>query len=588
MKRLARIALAILSASIFASHAAAACKIGRMAELAVTMVGLRPMVSTKINGADAHFVADSGAFYSTITPASAAQFHLVLMPGPFNLIVTGIGGEVQMSIATVKRFEIAGATVPNVQFLVGGSEVGNESAGVLGQNVLGLGDVEYDLANGAIRLLRPHGCGGLPLAYWATGKSYSEMGIGETDSRSPHTTGTASVNGVKIRVMFDTGAPTSVMSLAAARRAGIDPKSDTVISAGQGAGLGRRMVATWIVPVDSFEIGGETIKHTRLSIVADDLAETDMLIGADFFLSHRVYVAKSQHKLYFTYNGGPVFNLVGAPQVQSQASDAQAPAKPDAGAPADAEGFSRQGAALAARRDFEGAIADFTHAIDMAPKEARYVYQRGLARLGGGQAILAMGDFDQALKLNPDYAPALIARAEIRLAARDKAEAMVDLAAASKHLPAQADGRLSLAELYLVAGEFVAAIGEFDAWIKAHPDDARRGTAQGGRCRARGMMGQDLAKALADCDDALKADHKNAVDLDSRGLVHLRMGDDDKAIADYDAALALRPKAAWSLYGRGLAKLRKGLAAQGAADIAAATALQPLLPAQAKARGLEP
>jgi len=34
-----------------------------------------------------------------------------------------------------------------------------------------------------------------------------------------------------------------------------------------------------------------------------------MLIGADFFLSHRVYVASSQNRLYFTYNGGPVFDL---------------------------------------------------------------------------------------------------------------------------------------------------------------------------------------------------------------------------------------------------------------------------------------
>ena len=37
-----------------------------------------------------------------------------------------------------------------------------------------------------------------------------------------------------------------------------------------------------------------------------------MLIGADFFLSHRIYVASSQRKLYFTYNGGPVFNLARA------------------------------------------------------------------------------------------------------------------------------------------------------------------------------------------------------------------------------------------------------------------------------------
>jgi hypothetical protein len=33
-----------------------------------------------------------------------------------------------------------------------------------------------------------------------------------------------------------------------------------------------------------------------------------MLLGADFFLSHRIFVSNEQHKVYFTYNGGPVFS----------------------------------------------------------------------------------------------------------------------------------------------------------------------------------------------------------------------------------------------------------------------------------------
>jgi len=41
----------------------------------------------------------------------------------------------------------------------------------------------------------------------------------------------------------------------------------------------------------------------------DDLPDADMLLGSDFFVSHHVFVANSQHKLYVTYNGGPVFNL---------------------------------------------------------------------------------------------------------------------------------------------------------------------------------------------------------------------------------------------------------------------------------------
>ena len=32
-----------------------------------------------------------------------------------------------------------------------------------------------------------------------------------------------------------------------------------------------------------------------------------MLLGADFLRAHRVLVSHSQHKMYFTYLGGPVF-----------------------------------------------------------------------------------------------------------------------------------------------------------------------------------------------------------------------------------------------------------------------------------------
>jgi tetratricopeptide (TPR) repeat protein len=107
-----------------------------------------------------------------------------------------------------------------------------------------------------------------------------------------------------------------------------------------------------------------------------------------------------------------------------------------------------------------------------------------------------------------------------------------------------------------------------------------------GRCWARAAAGKDLNKALDDCNRAVAGAPKTAAFLDSRGLVELRLGDNDKAIADYDAALTLQPKLGWSLYGRGLAKRRKGLKAEGDADVAAAVAINPKLPQAAKQFGI--
>jgi hypothetical protein len=52
-----------------------------------------------------------------------------------------------------------------------------------------------------------------------------------------------------------------------------------------------------------------------------------MLLGADFLRAHRVYVAHSQRRMYFTYEGGPVFQPKPAVQ-QKNAPTEERDAKP--------------------------------------------------------------------------------------------------------------------------------------------------------------------------------------------------------------------------------------------------------------------
>ncbi|MGB6306191.1 MAG: aspartyl protease family protein [Steroidobacteraceae bacterium] len=280
-----------------------------MAELPVTMSGSTPLVTAQINGQDAQFVADSGAFYSVITQAGAARYRLELSPAPVGFHVKGIAGDFDPSIATVKLFALAGVPIRNVQFLVGGGSVGNsENVGVLGQNIFRIADVEYDLAKGVIRLMRTEGCGHALLAYWATASQpYSVIDIEHATALQPHTAGTAYVNGAKIRVTFDTGAAASLLTLKAAERAGVKPDSAGVVPAGYIQGIGRGAVKTYIGSFASFKIGDEEIRNTRLRFGGISLEDADMLLGADFFLAHRIYVARSENKLFFTYNGGRVF-----------------------------------------------------------------------------------------------------------------------------------------------------------------------------------------------------------------------------------------------------------------------------------------
>jgi tetratricopeptide (TPR) repeat protein len=565
------------------------CSISRILELPITMNSLRPTIPVKINNRDAKFVLDSGAFYSIMSSATAAEYNLKLTLAPFGFRIIGVGGSAEAKIATVKEFTIVGITIKNVEFLVGGSEVAAYE-GLLGQNLLEKFDVEYDLASGAIRLFHTEGCEHTLLAYWLKpGQDYSSMHIDAIDPANPHTIGVAYVNGQSIRVAFDTGAFNSVLSAKAAARAGIKPDSEGVVEAGYSGGLGRGRVKTYIARFASFKIGdSEEIKNARLRIADMDLRFADMLLGADFFVSHRIFVANREHKLFLSYNGGPVFNL-SKDSGAATAANATEPSvalddgvQPSADAPVsakDAAVIARRGSALAARRDFAPALTNLSKAIELSPDEPEYYFERANAYWANGQADLALADFDHVILLKNDFLPVYLPRAELHLWKKDKAAAMTDLDSLDRLAPPQADLRFSLAELYGREQQNSLAIAQYDLWIRNHPDDSKMVSALGGRCLARALQNQDLDGGLSDCNTAIRlADKKNPANAQlysNRGMILLRQGDYRRALADFDANLKIEPKSARALYGRGVAKARMNKRAEGDEDIALAQTLAP-------------
>lgn len=614
----------LLMLSLSAAGAAQQCHLLRYPPIPVTMLGWRPTIPAELNGAKTRLLVDTGAYTDALSPAEATEFKLPLTWAPPGYYISGGLGDLQPKIATVKTFRLGSLSFPNAYFLVGANDIGGGIAGVLGENLFQVLDVEFDFAGGVMRLIEPAHCDGHSMAYWAqgTGQAVSVLDLEQRNAMRPQLFATVQVNGHTIHAVFDTGATTSFLSLAAAKRAGVAPGDPGVVALGTSGKL-------WSAPIDAIQLGdNERIEHTHILVEDSDFSFGPgvwMFIGADFFLAHHVYLATSQSKLYFTYNGGPVFDLNPAHAKQNGAASAisaltPAPSQParatasatpaaeaPAGTAADAAGLLRRGVAEASRLQFQQALADLSQACRLSPRAADCRYQRGVVYWRNHQPDLALQDFAAAIRLDPSDFQARLLRAEVRLnrqppkgATHDQspaadpsrdtgivADARADLDAVDRLAPSESDLRLTLGRVYEDTGQYTVAIHQYDLWITYHPEDYRMAMALTWRCGSRARAGIDLGQALADCNSAYalmrpswwSSRHRWPASwvarvLNTRSLIDLRQGNLNGTIADDAAAIKLQPDDAYARYERGLAELREGLKGQGQGDLAAAQKLQ--------------
>jgi len=313
-------ALVLAMSSVVANGAPAMqnCKLVRIAELPVWIQGGRPVAEGSVNGQKVGVLLDTGAKLSLIHRSAVERLGLI----PFELPgyrVFGIGGESGAHAVHIDEFKFGQAVRKGWRVLVSGEGTrGSDVAVYLGYDFFQNVDVEFDLAHHAVRLFQPMDCEGVPLAYWTTepaGEAAIEPG--------PELEVTVQINGQSARAQLDSGASSSVVELDLASRLGVTPQSPGVVPGGCSFGLGKQPVESWTGQFESFAIGNERIRNPRLRF-ADlwkDVTYTQtgsrvpkkleglpsMLLGADFLRSHRVLIAHSQRKIYFTYAGGTVF-----------------------------------------------------------------------------------------------------------------------------------------------------------------------------------------------------------------------------------------------------------------------------------------
>ncbi|WP_266181903.1 aspartyl protease family protein [Dyella humicola] len=561
------------------------CHLKRYGTLPVEMVGERATTMVKINGNDARFILDTGASSNLMSNANASSLGLKLQHAPLGYRISGIGGDAFVQQTHVKEFGILGTTFKNVAFIVGGSDAGD---GLLGANLLDFDDLDIDLAHGKLTLFKAEHCDKSALAYWVKDDNYNIADIEPADNQfDQRTFFNVTINGKKVRALLDSGATATLLTRDAAERAGINLHAQDVRAGMSSYGLGAKQLKTWTVRVDSFQVGTEIIQHSKMQVIDGDIGDgsTDMLLGVDFLLAHHMFIANSQKKAYFNYNGGRVFTFADAPE-NSDKPDAGATAHENSAVPKTAGDYALTGQAHLSRGEPKAAIADLDEAIRMAPDQAAYYVARARAHAVDKQPDAALADLDKSLSLDPKSFEALQMRAELRLSRMDRTGAATDVTAASAVASAGSRQARSIAALYIQLDQPTAALPILDDWIRLHKDDAMLGSALNERCWARGLSNQMLDDALKDCRKAIKRDGEIPAYLDSLGLIELRLGHFAESIKAYEQAAAQKPLSAWARYALGLAKIRDGQTDAGNADLVAARTLDPQIEVRATRYGL--
>lgn len=297
------LALGALAAPMAAE---AECRLILLSDMAVTMVGPAPMLDTQVNGEPVRLLVDTGASWSALDRPKADELDLRMYSPQRGLRVRGIGGVTGARLTEVDSFAFGEWDLSDVEFFVLDLP---RVDGVLGQNILGLQDldVEFDLSNARMRFHHGEDCRQSVLAYWAGERAWSVADLEDFALAPDMMTTYAEVNGERMRVLIDTGAAVTVLSERAARRAGIDLEGPDVTAGGEVRGVGSLSRRTWVARLDTFTLGDQQVSNPPVRVV-DSRLRVDMILGADFLASHRILISNEQEKMYFTYEGGPIFN----------------------------------------------------------------------------------------------------------------------------------------------------------------------------------------------------------------------------------------------------------------------------------------
>ena len=239
--------------------------------------------------------------------------------------------------------------------------------------------------------------------------------------------------------------------------------------------------------------------------------------------------------------------------------------------PQTASAFLYRGNTRWGQGDFERAIADYTEAIRLSPKDAELYRTRGNAWSHRREFEKAVADYSELIHLAPKDLQAHIGRGALLTYMKKFDDALADYDAAIRLNPSNAETYKSRGHLLSHRGELDKAVADYTNALRFAPKDIKV-------YENRGVLLMQIRKyddALADFETMIRLDPKHADGYAGRGIVWIAKRELDQAIAEFDEAIRLAPRLAEAYLYRGRLWHAKGDLRKAVADFDAALRLKP-------------
>ena len=216
--------------------------------------------------------------------------------------------------------------------------------------------------------------------------------------------------------------------------------------------------------------------------------------------------------------------------------------------------YGRRGNVYHDKGEYDRAIADYTKALEINPRDAVAYNNRGIAYRAKGDNESAIADYSKAIEMNPRDAVAYNNRGIAYRAQSDNDRAIADHAKAIAIDPELVSAYNNRGIAYRIKGDNDSAIADH---AKAIEIDAEFFSAYYNRALAFRAKG-DNDSAIEDTTTAIEINPRHVGAYFNRGVAHAAKGTHDRAIADYTKAIEINPKHVAAYHNRSLAYRAKG------------------------------